>query len=675
MRESTELRHRSLQARCFHPDGGWTAFGHAETDQSLPDRFAKMVSRHPDQLAVKSPEAELSYRELDNSANCLAHALIERLGHAAEPVGVMVQHGVRAVVATMAVLKAGKFYVPLDPRYPKDRLAYMLEDTGAALILTDPRNRQSAEELSVGRVPILSMDDRPASLSAGRPALPIAPDSLAGIYYTSGSTGRPKGIAYTHRYLLHNMMNYGNAFHVCPHDRWTWLHSYSFATTLTDILCPLLHGAAVCAWDVQRDGMAELRQWLAGAGVTICNWMPTPFRTFATNLEKSRGITELRLMVFGGEKLFTRDFTAFREFFSPRCIFVNRLGASETGVFRLYFFDRDTPIDDPVVPAGYAVPEKTVVLLDENDAECPPGAVGEIGVRSRYFPVGYWRQPEATREKYRADADGGAERTYLTGDLGRLRPDGCLEYHGRKDMQVKVRGHRIETGEIESALRDLSGVREAVVKACEDTSGDTYLAAYFVPSPSAPVDANSLRKHLLGKLPAYMMPAVFVPLVALPRSPNQKIDLAALPAPNVVPALHSDRYAPPHTPLQCRLVELWQQVLEVQPIGIDDDFFELGGDSFRGMRMVAMLQPLLDSSLRVPPLFANPTVASYAEFLEAHYGRELARHMSPGIAAGEESTAGPGPAKLQRVRDEVAALPVTRGPVTPRERKRPPRCS
>lgn len=608
------LRHRSLQARCRHPRGERTEFAREELERSIPARFEKMVLRYPDHLAVKTKNAELTFRELDAAANRLAHAIIQQRGPAAEPVGVLARHGREAVVATLATLKAGKFYVPLDPKYPRDRLNFMLHDTSVSLIVTDDCRQTNAAEWGGRNVSVLTMDEKLAELPTHCPQLQVAPEAFAGVYYTSGSTGRPKGIVYSHRSLLHNMHAFGAAFQVSAHDRWSWLHSYSFSASANDIFCPLLHGAAVCAWDVLRDGLTNLAQWLEESRVTIFNWMATPFRSLATSWPPSQVLADLRLVVFGGETLFTRDAVAFRRYFSPACLLVNRLGSTEAGIIRLSFTDQETPLGEGAIPAGYAVPDKTVVILDENGVELAPGNLGEIGVRSQYLPPGYWRQPELTREKYRRSPSGGEPRTYLTGDLGRLRDDGCLEHCGRKDSQVKVRGHRVETGEIESVLRACEGVREAVVKAHGKPDGDTYLTAYFVPAPDASLDESGVRQYLLGKLPGHMIPSTFVRLNELPKNANQKVDLAALPMPTI--ELRSDRFKPPRTPLQRQLVELWQTILQVEPISIEDDFFALGGDSLLATQVVSRVRNAFAIELPLPTIFQKPTLTGLASSIE-----------------------------------------------------------
>jgi len=622
MVEGSELsRHLFLQSRAHHPQGSWTEFARADLERSVPDRFEAMALRHPDRPAVAAKDGGLTYRELDESANRLAGAIVRQRGPAPEPVGVLARHGASAIVATFAALKAGKFFVPLDPHYPVDRLMYMLDDTDASLILTDREHHATAVNLARGRIPILVADECAAEVSAHRPTSPIAADALAGIYYTSGSTGLPKGIVYTHRYLLHNMMTYGDAFHVCPEDRWTWLHSYSFAAASTDIFCPLLHGAAVCPWDVQQEGLAGLGSWVEDAAVTIFHWIATPFRGALRPLEPMRHASRARLAVFGSESLFTSDVHDIVSFFGPQCTLVNRLGTSEIGLFRVYFFDRNTVLGDGLVPAGYGVPEKATVILDAKGTATAPGEIGEIAVRSRHFPPGYWRLPDLTREKFRDDDGDDGTRVFMSGDLGRMRPDGCLEHCGRTDSQVKIRGHRVEIKEVESALRIAPGVAEAIVKAWAKPSGEQYLAAYLVPAARTPLDDAMIRRHALRTLPGYMVPAAFVTLDALPRNSNQKVDVGALQPPDLAPDLPTEGYAPPQTRLEHHLVDLWQSILNLRPIGIDDDFFDLGGSSLQAMQIAVELQPLVDAVLPVSTLFENPTVASYAAFLESNHGR------------------------------------------------------
>ena len=628
MSESLEFaRHQALQARCLKRWDPALAISLDDLQQSIPARFEKVVARAPEATAVHCPDVALTYRELNEAANRLAVAILRARGPGAEPVGILVRHGAAAVVAMLAVLKAGKFYIALDPHHPSERLLHMLQDTGTAIIVSEQHFSDRVSELARSGGPVLMVENAAAEAGDCPSASLIGPESNAAIYYTSASTGRPKGIVYTHRYLLHNMRNYGHAFGTAQHDRWTWLHSVGFSPASTDIFCTLLHGATLVPWNVQDDGLSGLSEWLDSAHVTVFHWMASPFRTFATTLETARIFRHVRLMIFGGEKLFARDALAFRRHFSSECAFANRLGASEVGLYQLYYFDQETVFPSRLVPAGYGVPDKTAVILNENGGEAAPGTVGEIGVRSRYFPPGYWQRPQLTRERYREPSPDATERLYLTGDLGRMRPDGCLEYHGRKDLQVKIRGNRVETAEVEAALREVPGIRDAAVETFEGTTGELNLAGYFATDPADNVDESIVRAELTGRIPVYMVPAALVRVPALPYNANGKLDRARLPPVNLTLRSGSGRYSLPRTPLEHHLVELWQTVLELEPIGIDDDFFEIGGDSLKAMRILNLLQPLVIAALPLPLLFEHSTISSLAGFLEAAHGVELAQNL------------------------------------------------
>ncbi|MBS0264562.1 MAG: amino acid adenylation domain-containing protein, partial [Planctomycetes bacterium] len=316
-------------------------------------------------------------------------------------------------------------------------------------------------------------------------------------------------------------------------------------------------------------------------------------------------------------KFLAHDARLFQKLFAPTCIFANRLGASETGLYQVYFFDRDTPLRDSAVPAGYHIFEKTAIILDEAGRELPVGAVGEIGVRSRYLPPGYWGQPEVTREKFRDDENGTGMRLYLTGDLGRYRADGCLEFHGRKDAQVKIRGLRIELGEIEAVLAQHPQVRQAVVVMPECSSGVERLAAYVVPQQAAaPPAAPDLRRHLQETLPEYMVPAVFVILETLPLTPSGKLDRKALPAPVMDRRHREQSFVAPRTPVEELLSGIWSRLLDVEEVGIHDNFFELGGASLLATQVIARVRDACEVDLPLSSFFEVPTVAGLAERIE-----------------------------------------------------------
>ena len=630
MTESAEFRlHLALQTRCMHHPGGWVE-SREEIDQSIPARFEKIVAKYPDHPAVKAKDGDLTYRELDESASRLAHSIIRARGPAAEPVGILVDHGVSGILAMLAVLKSGKFYVPLDPHYPLDRLRYMLDDTNSTLIVTDQSHHTMARELVGADMLILTTPESTAEPLEELPALPLGQEAIAAIYYTSGSTGRPKGIVYTHGYLLHNMKNYGNTFRISRHDRWTWLHSYGFSPASTDIFCPLLHGATVCPWDVQYDGFTGLGEWLDDMGITVLHWMATPFLTFAATLDQVCTFCGVRLVIFGGEKLLTRDVRSFEKFFAPSCIFANRLGASEAGLYKVYFWGRETPLNESSVPAGYSIPEKTAIILDETGAELPLGAIGEIGVRSEYLPPGYWRQPELTRQKYRNIGNDTGTRMYLTGDLGRYRPDGNLEFLGRLDDQVKLRGFRIELGEIESVLNEHPDVSQSVVILREDRPGDKRLVAYCVSAAGIELNLSELRTHLRSRLPDYMLPAAFVILDAFPLTSSGKVNRRGLSAPDDSRPELETHYVAPQTPIEQQLARIWGEVPGIEDIGIEDNFLPLADTRC----WPSGVNVKITSATQVNALFHDPAIGEIEAKMRAT--DDLCRSGQPGF--GETAT-------------------------------------
>ena len=366
--------------------------------------------------------------------------------------GLLLENDAPMIAAILAVLKAGRIYVPFDPGYPSARMSYMLEDAEASLLVTNNRNLPLARELAGEHFRLLNIDEISTNLE-GEECPKVPPDAIACILYTSGSTGHPKGICHTHRSIIHNIACYTNALHIGADDHLSMLHSSSFISALVDIFCALLNGGVVHPWDVKEFGLAGLADFLTSQRVTILNWIATPCRHFLNTLAAAQRLPDLRLVALGSELFQKTDVDLCRRYVSSTCLLVNRVGTTETLNYCFYFVDNVAPVADGALPGGYTVPDKEVLLLDDSGHCVTCGEVGEIAVRSPYLALGYWRKPELTGAVFLPDSTDALGRTYMTGDLGRLRPDGCLEYLGRKDSQVKLRGHRIEVGEVETVLR------------------------------------------------------------------------------------------------------------------------------------------------------------------------------------------------------------------------------
>ena len=603
---------QAIRAKCFHPTGTFVEFKKEEIEQSIPDCFEQMVRRYGERLAMKTKDHSVTYNELNKAANRVARAILDLRGEGPEPVAILLEHGAAMIVAILGVLKAGKFYVPLDSLYPPARITYLLNDSQAGLIVTDNNELSLGKEWVRDALDLVNIDELNAKLSDEDPGLSISPDTLSWIHYTSGSTGQPKGAVQNHRNVLHFIMNYTNGLHVCTDDRLTHVNR-----GVQDILGALLKGASVYPLDMRKEGLPRLAGWVIQEGITIYHSFPTLFRHFVHTLSGNEDFHKLRVICLEGEPVYKRDTELYKKWFSPGCIFVNRLGGTEARSIRWYFLDKGTRMTDGTVPVGYAFDDTEILLVGDDGNPVGNNGIGEIAIKSRYLSPGYWRRPDLTKAKFLPDPDGGEERIYLTGDLGRMAPDGCLFHLGRKDFQVKIRGYRVEVGEVEMALVDIQGVKEAVVVARENRPGENSLVAYFVPSGKPAPSVSTLRRVLAEKLPDYMVPSAFVMLDALPLTGTGKVNLTALPEYSQTRPELENSLAAPRDSLELELTKLWEQVLEINPIGITDNFFDLGGHSLLAVRLFAEIERIFARKLPLVTLFRAPTIEQLAKILRS----------------------------------------------------------
>jgi amino acid adenylation domain-containing protein len=621
----------AIRAKCFHPSGTFVEFSKEEIEQSIPDRFEKIVAQHPDRIAVKTEEHVFTYDALNRAANSVAWAVLSEPGECNEPVAILLEHGAPGVVAILGVLKAGGSYVPLDPTCPQERIANILRNSQARVVLTNNKNLFLARTLSKNAVRLINIDEldpgfAPENLRSTRSA-----GAIAFILYTSGTTGEPKGVVQNHRNVLYNIMTYTNDIHVGLEDRLTLLYPSSSHGSVRNLFGALLNGAGLYPFDVKQKNPAELVAWLLDKEITIYHSVSTLFRSLTNVLTGEERFTNLRLIQLASESVTSREIELYRTYFSPNCILVNRLGTTETGTFQRYFIDKKTILAAHEVPAGYEVDGMEVFLLDDEGRKLGFNCVGEIAVRSRYISLGYWQRPDLTRTNFLSDPKGGDNRTYLTGDLGCMRPDGCLMYLGRKDLQTKVRGNRVEVGEVEAALFGVDNVKEAVVVAQEEQAGHSTtslgtnkrLVAYIVPTGQPGPSVSALRQVLSEKLPDYMIPSRFVFLETLPLTPNGKINRRALPDPgNLRPELDTPLVTP-RTRIETELASIWAEILFLDQVGIHDNFFDLGGHSLAATRIVSQVIKYFQVDLPLASLFESPTVAEMANLITENQAKKL----------------------------------------------------
>jgi amino acid adenylation domain-containing protein len=617
------LEQEAIRATCFHPTGTFVEFQKDEIEQSIPARFESIVRRYPDRIAVRSNNQTLSYSQLNRLANRIARGILDRCGEGQEPVGLLVTEGAPMIAAILGVLKAGKFFVPMDPSFPRARIVPIAEDSQAGSIVTDNENLSLATELTVKKRPVINMDGLDADISSDNVGLPLAPDAFAYVIYTSGSTGEPKGIVQNHRNTLHVTMTYTNIVHICADDRVTLLFSAATSAGAYGIFRALLCGATLYPFQVKAQGIARLAEWLVQHKITIYSSVPTLFRHLCESVSEQYEFPHLRLIELLGEPVYKKDVDSLKRHFSHRCFLANWSGSTEAGVVRCHIVNWGTLIDSDILPAGYAVPDREVQLLDEDGREAAMGQVGEIAVRSRYLSTGYWRKPERTRTVFLTDRTGSEERIYLTGDMGRMLPGGCLLQLGRKDDEVKVRGQRVELAGIEVALLRHPEIQEAAVIARDDLHGDKRLIAYVVSKAVGAARPNDLREFLRQRFPDYMVPGIFVRLDALPLLPNGKVDRQALPIPdNSRPELGTP-YVIPSSLVESELARIWAEILFVDGVGIHDNFFELGGHSLAATRVVSQVIEKFQTEIPLQSLFQSPTVAEMAAVITQSQAKKL----------------------------------------------------
>ncbi|HEV8344582.1 MAG TPA: AMP-binding protein [Candidatus Binatia bacterium] len=602
----------SSQTRRVSPTNPFIEFHNEEIEQSISDRFEQQVARYPDRIAIKTGSCTLTYDALNKAANQVAWAILAKQGKANEPVALLFEHHVPMITAILGALKAGKISVPLDPSFPTPRIALMLENSQAGLIVGNNHHSSLLDQLAGAERRALYVDELSSSFSDENPGLSIAPQTIASIMYTSGSTGQPKGVTQSHHNILQKVMSHTNDFHISLDDRLSLLYSCGFSASVRNIFGALLNGAALFPFDLHKEGLDPLAKWLMRENISMYFSVPTLFRRFVGTLDESERISSVRLIYLGSEGVTKEDVELFKKHFSAECILVNSLASNETGTARQYFIDKDTEIEGSTVPVGYEVRDKEVLLLDEEGKKVGFNQMGEIAVRSRFLSPGYWRKPDLTQTKFLADPNGGDERIYLTGDLGLMLPDGCLLHMGRKDFQVKVRGIKIEVGEIESILLALEQVKEVAVVASEGQGEEKRLIAYVVAAANCQPTVSVLRRALREKLPDYMIPSAFVLLEALPLTPTGKLDRRALPDPGRSRPELETPLVLPRTEVERKLARIWAEAFGLEEVGIHDDFFELGGDSLLATQLVSRVCTALEVELPQTCVFEEPTVAELA---------------------------------------------------------------
>jgi thioesterase domain-containing protein/acyl carrier protein len=440
----------------------------------------------------------------------------------------------------------------------------------------------------------------------------LAPDRPAYLFFTSGTTGSPKGVVDCHRNVLHNIMRYTNNLEIGPDDRLSLIQSWAFSGTISSLFSALLNGATLCLYDLRQEGAHRLGAWGARERLTLFHAVPRLFESFVAGQDD---LSSLRVIRLEGDKASPHHVALFKARFDPPCVLANGLGATETGLSRQYFVTHDAELPGDVVPVGYATADMEALIVDDKGREVAAGEVGEIRIRSAYLATGYWKQPNLTQERFLRDPHDDDVRIYRTGDVGRLRPDGCLDYLGRAGAEVKVHGQRVDTDAIEAALRTVPGIEQALVAAHDTPSGNNALIGYVVAQHDAP-SVTTIRRELGHILPPHALPGRFVFLDAFPATAAGKVDRTALPPPSDGRPLLDNPFVETRNVAEVQLKYIWESALNIRPIGVEDDFFALGGDSLLATDLLLQTEEFFGVSLPLDTIWLErPTIGGFAEHL------------------------------------------------------------
>jgi len=588
--------------------------------QSIPRRFAEVVRAVPASLAVSDHRTTLTYAELDGFSDELAARISGRRRQGGGLVALCLEQGSHAVAAMVAALKAGHPYSVLDVTVPPARLGEISAMARPQLVLADVAHGDLARTMVADPASVVIVDEGTTGSGEAMPAPQVSGQAPANIVFTSGSTGRPKGVIVTHGAYLDHARAGRLSMDFGPGERMAMVLPLGFAAGALALHRALGWGAEIHLYDPRVLGIEGLASWMRSRRITYVDMTPTMLRALVATLAPGEQLGDLRVVATAGEAVFGSDVAGLVGRLAPGSIFINHAGSSETSGYAVCLVPLDRPLPDGQIPSGTVLGDRTLTLVADDGSDVVGEGEGELHVTSRFVSLGYWDQPELTAERFTTLPDG--QRRFRVGDRCFRRPDGVLEHRGRLDQMVKIRGYLVEPIEVEAALRASGQVSAAVVFGISPAGQPSKLVTYAVPAGRTTSPA-SVRQALRQVLPSYMVPSVVILVEEIPRNANGKVDLQAIKA---LPLPGPSSNAPPRDQLELRLTVAWADILGIDTIGVEDDFFELGGDSLAAEVAMAALQEEFGLDLPTSVLLEAPTVAELARKV-----REPGSTMSPSM--------------------------------------------
>ena len=584
-----------------------------DPNQTIHSRFEEMARHYPDTEAIKFQETSLSYRQLNEKADRIATAILAIIGPASTRAAIYLEHGINQPLAILSILKAGKTYVALDPSFPVARNLQMLGDSGCSIILTNNMNLSQVKSFA-GSIPIINMDEEFTAVLDKSEFPEGSPDQAAFITYTSGSTGIPKGVVHSHANMLHFVMRMYSIDCTMPEDRWAYYYSISFSAHAMPMYGALLNAATLCIFDLKKDNFTDFGKWLRQEKINVSLMIPSILRQFTASLGSGRRFPKLSRLLVGGETLYRSDVDKIREHLASGAVVYNILASSEAYLARAYKIEKDTVIKGNNVPIGYAVPGMELSIMTEDKNRADPYNAGEILITSKYLTQGYWNQQEITNRDFIQNEDG--SRTFHSKDMGYKLSDGCIVHVGRNDAVIKLRGYRIDLGEIENTMMDLKQVKEIAVAVKENNFGTKQIIAYYVEKDNSELDPHYLKLSVLRNLPDYMVPSHFIRLDHLPKNDIGKVDYRAFPEPDWESFKSKKDIALPENGLEEELKEIFERILEVSPIGVLDNIMDVGADSLRLFVAFDEVEKRFGKKLNIDMIIEAPQIRDIAKQIE-----------------------------------------------------------
>jgi len=581
---------------------------------SIHERFQEIARLFPSSPALHFGERVLSYLMLDRLSGSLAANLLKRSGPGPGNVAVMMENCPEQVIAILAILKAGKAYLPLDTGFPAGRNRFMLKDAGCRFLITNARNFDLAKTLS-DEISIILADGDIEENSDGHELPDVSPDNHAIILYTSGSTGEPKGVIQTHANMVHFIKRLSDLASISPADRFAYYLSFGFSAHALPLLGALLNGCELKIFNVRQDNFYGFTEWFRREKITTTLMLPSFLRHFLASLQRKHNFPDLRVLFLGGETLYRSDVDKARQVFDRDTLLVNILASTEAYLSRAFIMKYEMPIGSNVVPVGYPVQDLDVMVLDESGNSCETNSPGEIYLKSRYLTPGYWKRPEQTEKDITKDENDTEILILRTYDKGYFLENDCLVHTGRIDSMIKLRGYRIDLAEVENTLMVNEEVKEALCKVEENRQGVSHILAYVVYSGKGDLDKDFLRAKAARILPDYMVPSYIVVLESLPKNASGKSDRSALPKPDWDTLEGKGDKVNPRNETEQKLQEIFEKALKIQPIGVTDNFLKLGSDSLRLFVAFNDVEREFSRKLNIDLILMNPSIESLAKYL------------------------------------------------------------